>query len=161
LDLLLAIQDSATGTWLRESTWALFALLILHTLGMAFMAGTALALLARVAGLARQIPLALLWRLRWVVNTGGGIAILSGVLLLMAYPAKALTNPVFYLKLSLLALAWWQTLHLLKRASSDPQPSPPIAASGLLAVLIALLWLGGVTAGRLLAYTHTELLVYP
>jgi hypothetical protein len=46
--------------------------------------------------MARFLPL--LW-LAFAIN------VISGILLLIAYPTKALTNPLFYVKLCLVALA--------------------------------------------------------
>ena len=41
----IVVEQSAFATWLRESAWALFALLIVHTLTMGAIVGTALRLL--------------------------------------------------------------------------------------------------------------------
>jgi hypothetical protein len=90
----------------------------------------------------------------------------SGVLLLIAYPTKALTNPVFYVKLSLLALAVWlvarigRTVLRAPDASGDASALPPNARWLAAASLAA--WVALITAGRLLAYTHKwELLGVP
>jgi hypothetical protein len=83
----------------------------------------------------------------------------SGVLLLIAYPTKALTNPLFYLKLTLIALALGlgQKIrgHLLSGAVAAgvraPKPLKVLAAVSLV------LWVISITAGRFLAYTCTRL----
>jgi hypothetical protein len=84
----------------------------------------------------------------------------SGVSLLLAYPTKALTNPVFYVKLLAVALAIVLgrvlATSLLRSPDSDAQPSPPKAK--LLAGLSLLLWAGAITSGRLLAYTYRVLM---
>src|SRR4029450_1711509 len=53
----------------------------------------------------------------------------SGVALLVAYPTKALTNPVFYLKLALIALAVWLASLIGGRVFGDSTP-PPRAPAG-------------------------------
>ncbi len=81
----------------------------------------------------------------------------SGLLLLIGYPTKALTNPIFYLKLALIGIA----MTLLVRMSriifnSAPEPEfPPALRSWAIASLVC--WAGAITAGRLLAYTYTRL----
>lgn len=136
------------GTWLRESSWALFASLILHTLGMGLLVGASLAVAVRRLGAVKAIPVTALVRLRPVLGWALALAAFSGVMLVTAYPAKALTNPFFYLKLVLVAAALTLTGRLLRR---------PSRAAALISIP---LWLAGLTLGRFLAYTHKILLVY-
>jgi hypothetical protein len=83
----------------------------------------------------------------------------SGVLLLLAYPTKALTNPVFYLKLLLIAIAMVDTSlvrkHIIHRSTAPDTPVPVYGR--LLAVASLALWAGAVASGRFLAYTYTYL----
>ena len=150
--MLKAIQDSGLGTWVRESSWVLFAALIVHTVSMGFVVGTGLAIDARLLGLARGVPLAALRRLLAVVGWALPFVVLSGAVLVIGYPAKALTNPLFYVKLALLAVALTLTWRMLRDA-------PPAWARAGAALSIPL-WILGVTAGRFLAYTHKILLAY-
>lgn len=76
----------------------------------------------------------------------------------MAYPAKALTNPVFYLKFAALLTALsitrkFQTM--LAVACEDFEPDLKIRQLGYLSLI---LWIITITAGRFLAYTHSVLL---
>jgi hypothetical protein len=152
LETLRWVQDSGLATWIRESSWAIFASLIVHTLGMGLLAGTSLMIAARVLGLAQGVPLHALARLRPVLGWSLALAFASGVMLVLGYPAKALTNPLFYLKLALVTVALLTTLRL-SRGDAPPWARPA-------AVLSIPLWLGGLTLGRFLAYTHNVLLVY-
>ncbi|HEY8571308.1 hypothetical protein [Phenylobacterium sp.] len=151
MDLLKAIQDSGLGVWIRESSWALFAALIVHTISMGFVVGTGLAIDARLLGVARGVPLAALRRLLAVAGWALPFVVLSGLVLVIGYPAKALTNPLFYAKLAALAVA----LALTWRMVREP---PSWARLG--ALLSMPLWVLGVAGGRFLAYTHKILLVY-
>jgi hypothetical protein len=106
---------------------------------------------------------------------------ISGVALLIAYPTKALTNPVFYLKLVLIAFAIGLLRIISGRLFGDPtsasvrggrlQPDNAAAAgtsvrlrSGeavslkVLAAASVVSWAGAITAGRFLAYTYTRLM---
>ncbi|HAI16403.1 MAG TPA: hypothetical protein DCM12_07955, partial [Gammaproteobacteria bacterium] len=86
-----------------------------------------------------------------------GVIFLSGIALLIAYPAKALTNPVFYIKLVALTLGLIIAYVLPRSLNKSTQP-----LNGKLMKLIAscsiLLWIVTITAGRFLAYTHDVLL---
>jgi hypothetical protein len=84
---------------------------------------------------------------------------LSGVLLLIAYPTKALTNPVFYLKLTFIALALVSYRLLLESAFKDASfdVTPATRRCRILAIGSLICWTGAITAGRLLAYTYSHL----
>src|SRR5438874_1278991 len=79
----------------------------------------------------------------------------TGALLLTAYPTKALTNPVFYLKLVLIGLAVWIMTRLSSRVFDDPSldETGMMARGRTLAMWSLFLWIGAISAGRLLAYT--------
>jgi hypothetical protein len=156
---LALIENGALSEWIRgsESLFAFPAIITLHTIGMGFLAGGSAAIDLRILGFAPQIPLKtmarflpLLW-LAFVVNAA------TGTLLLIAYPTKALTNPVFYVKLCLIALA----IGLVYRIGSTVLRGPdvgrkPVARKAkALAFASLAAWVALITAGRLLAYTHT------
>jgi hypothetical protein len=164
---LLWTENTALSRWLVESPSLLAfpAVLTLHAIGMGFAAGISVAFDLRVLGVASQVPFAAMRRFFPVLWAGFWLNAVSGVLLLVAYPTKALTNPVFYLKLVLIAVG----MVLMVRMSGDVlrdeageagTPAAPHAASSTMrrvAVLSMLCWAGAVTAGRLLAYTYSRL----
>jgi hypothetical protein len=79
---------------------------------------------------------------------------------LVAYPAKALTNPVFYLKLTAVLAALYITRYMARGLLLDSRynVAPAPRKARVLAALSLLLWAGAITSGRLLAYTHNMLL---
>lgn len=171
MDPLLAfIEDSALSNWIRgsDSLLAFPAIITLHTIGMGFLAGGSAAIDLRILGFAPGLSLKamgwflpLLW-LAFAVNA------VSGLLLLAAYPTKALTNPVFYLKLCLIALAVWlvhhigRTVLLVPDAGQSALPDSLPRHARWLAFTSLASWIALITAGRLLAYTHRwELLGVP
>jgi hypothetical protein len=149
------LEATALSTWIRESTsvWAFPAILSLHTIGMGLAAGLNAAIDLRILGFAPGIPLLELRRFLPVMWFGFWVNAVSGVLLLVAYPTKALTNPVFYLKLSFIALALvgvrWITRTILVE--------PATGKGRLLAIASLVCWTGAISAGRLLAYTYKHL----
>src|SRR5687767_4263145 len=114
------LETSAPSTALREipSIMAFPFILILHTVGLGFLVGANVAINGRVLGLARGIPLLSMRRYYRAMWAGFWINAFSGVLLLLAYPTKALTNPVFYLKLVMIAAALWMARAIRRQAEA-------------------------------------------
>ena len=165
MDALFAwIEASSLSVWIREADtiFAFQGILVLHTLGMGFLAGGNAAIDLRILGAARRIPLASMERFFPVLWTAFAASLLSGVLLLIAYPTKALTNPLFYVKLVAVALGIW-LMPIIRdgvlRGSPATQESLPTKARRLAAISL-LLWVVVIGAGRLLAYTYSRLLVH-
>jgi hypothetical protein len=155
------IEQTRFSIWMRESPSVLAFpnVLFLHTLAMAFLAGTNAAVDLRVLGFAPEMRLApmekffpLMWSSFWVM-------LVTGLLLLFAYPTKAFTNPVWYVKFAFIALALWNTRSIQNQMFRDPrldaQPMP--RQWKVLASTSLIFWAGAITAGKLLAHTYTRL----
>ena len=101
------LEQSGLSTWLRESdsVFSFYFILLCHTIGLALLVGTNAVLDLRLLGVASDLPLKSFKPFFSVMWLGFGINAISGVFLLIAYPTKAFTNPVFYLKLLLIASA--------------------------------------------------------
>ena len=155
------LESTSLSRWLVESTsvFAFPVVLALHTIGLAFLVGLNAALDLRILGVAAQIPVTAFRRFVPIMWAGFWLNAGTGALLLIAYPTKALTNPVFYLKLGLIAVATAILLAVRRRLLSEPVvPSRP-AALKLLAVASLACWASAIIAGRLLAYTYNRLTV--
>lgn len=152
------LESTAVSVWINESP-SLFAfpgILAAHTIGLGLLAGLNSALDLRLLGIARSIPPATLMRLLPVMWFGLWVNVLTGIALLIAYPTKALTNPLFYVKLGLIAVA----LVLLRTIVRRIHPTQPIPRmTKMLAVASLLAWAATIAAGRFLAYTCTRLTV--
>lgn len=81
--------------------------------------------------------------------TGLLVVLASGLLLLVAYPTKALTNPVFYLKMACIVLA----VACVRRAERVVLRNAPRGSPRVLALPLVVLLIGSITGGRYLAYT--------
>ena len=128
-----------------------------HTVGLAFVAGLNGALDLRLLGVARGIAPAAFTRFLPFMRLGLWVNIITGIALLLAYPTKALTNPVFYLKLGLIGVALVLLKPILRRARDTA--SIDATATRLLAAASLAAWAAAIAAGRLLAYTCTRLTV--
>ena len=161
---LQAIENTGFSTWLRESEspFAFYFILLFHTFGLALLVGANVVVDLRLLGVARAIPLAPLkqfFRIMWI---GFAMNAITGVLLVIAYPTKSLTNRNFYFKLTVIALAV-SVMHKLKtRVFGDASLSEAemTARGAALAKWSLFLWFGAIAAGRLLAYTY-KYLTYP
>ena len=158
---LQAIENTGVSTWLRESEspFAFYFILLFHTFGLALLVGSNAVVDLRLLGVARAIPIAPLKRLFPIMWIGFGMNAITGLLLVLAYPTKALTNPDFYIKLALIGLAIWVMQKLNRQVFQDSSLSEAemIAKGATLAKFSIFLWFGAITAGRLLAYTYKYL----
>ena len=153
MDLLASIENLPFSIWVRESgsLWAYPGILFMHTVGLGLVAGISAAIALRVLGVARDIPIAPLESFYRVLWLGFWVNAASGVALLMADATTKLVNPVFYVKMVFVALAMIVTIRLRHRlfGGSTPGSAPGLRA---LAAATLFLWVGAITAGRLMAY---------
>jgi hypothetical protein len=145
---------------MREDFYAYFIALIFHSLGMALLIGGGVMISLRLIGLAKGAALEKFAGFFPVMWVGAGLALVSGLALLAAYPAKAMTNPLFYVKLTsivgaalLVRFAARRLFPIAARREALPEWSRWIGV-GTLA-----LWLGVVVFGKLLLHTATVLMV--
>ena len=153
----LWIEQTKLSLWVREepSLWAFPAILIYHAIGMGMLVGPNAMINLRMLGFAPRVPLAAMERFYPVMWMGLAINAASGIALMIGYPAKALTNPLFYLKLALIAAA----VALLPRIRRTLLDGVGVASGGRrLAFSSLFLWAAAITSGRFLAYTYSKLM---
>jgi hypothetical protein len=151
------LEHTGLSLWVRgESYFAFPLILTVHTVGMGFLAGTSSAIDLRLLGFAPKIPVSGLDKFYPVIGIAFAANLVSGVLLFVGYPYKAATNPVFYIKLVLIALGIFL---VLKIRNDVLRGGTEIARAKWLALASLLCWVGTITAGRFLAYTFTWLRV--
>ena len=156
-----AIEETGLSVWIRESDsfFAFWLILSAHAIGMGLLVGASVLIGLRILGFAPDLPLAPLKRFYRFLWVGFWIQVASGILLLIAYPTKSLTNPLFYVKLTLIGLAMASMQMLRNRVFDDPglNEATMMARGRNFAIWALVLWVAAVTAGRLLAYTYTFL----
>jgi hypothetical protein len=153
--MLSALDQSAFSTWLLSSNsiWAYPTVLTLHTFGMMVLVGAALMIDMRLLGFGRAIPISSLERLFQVMWGAFWLNLITGTMLFIADATKRATQPLFLVKLLLVA-GGIATVVLLRRRvfGGSSEPIVITATARRLAVASLLIWCAAITAGRLLAY---------
>jgi len=151
----IALQESAFSFTIRDSTWIYPTANLAHILGLALLVGSILILDLRLLGVGRWVAVDGLARLTTPFSILGiGLILASGSILFSADAAALASNPIFQLKMAILAVALanavlfrllWQ-----KRIAgwSDMVPAP----AKLQAALSGIAWLSVGSCGRLIAY---------
>jgi hypothetical protein len=155
------LEATAYSTWLRESDaiYGFPTILTVHTVSMGFLAGISATIDLRILGVAPRAPLMEMRRFLPVMWAAFWISVVTGINLVIAYPTKALTNPIFYMKLTLIGLSLFMVRLISSRVLTDPQLDEgpvPRNVRGLAAISI-LCWLLVIWAGRALPYTYGRL----
>jgi hypothetical protein len=160
-EFLNTIEQSSISSWLRgsDSWFGFYFILLVHTLGLSLLVGANLVVDACILGVAPGVPIRYLKRLFGIMWAGFCINVTSGLFLLLAYPTKSLTNPMFYVKLTIITIAMITALRMKNQVFDDRLNDPEMIARGKsMAKWSLVLWVMAVTAGRLLAYTYTYVL---
>ena len=151
MTIVTVIDQSALAEFVRNTIWVYPLMLTLHAIGLAFAAGVSVAMNLRVLGVATGLPLAAMHRLQPLFYSALAVNAISGVGLVLNNPAKWLVDPLFYVKLTLLAFALLDSAVLARRVFAV---ASAMTHARTLAVASLLLWAGAITAGRMLAYPY-------
>ena len=158
-DIVVWIQNLPVSIWMREAFWPFPTILTIHVFSMGLVSGVGIATGLRTFGVGGGTAISRWARFAAVSNIAVVIVILSGIGLFMTYPAKAITNPLFFIKLAAMAVALVITAWLTRRMRADVD----IEGLRLSGVSLIVLWVFVIFAGRFLAYTYNfiNLLWYP
>lgn len=157
LALAEALQATELSRTLRGSIWLYPLVNTGHVVGIALLFGGIAPLDLRLLGCWRGVPIDAVARVALPVAVGGLLlAISTGALLFATKPLDYVVEPLFGLKLALLATAVGNALLLrrspgwrLLRVAPAAQPRAAWRIAGGASLL---LWLGVITAGRLIGY---------
>jgi hypothetical protein len=158
---LQTIEETSLSFWIRDSPsiFGFWFIITWHALGMALAVGASAVIGLRILGAAPSLPIGPLKRLYPFIWAGFWIQVVSGILLLIAYPTKSLTNWDFYLKLVFIALAMVAMVKLRKTVleNASLNDAAMMTNGRSFAVWSLVFWAAAVTAGRFLAYTSSYL----
>ena len=157
--MLETIENSAFATFVRESPSLLgyTAVLSLHAIGLAIVAGLNTVVALRLLGLAREIPLRPVVKLYPLMYVGFWVNALSGLALLSANATAMLNMPMFYIKMVFIVLAVVTMRVIRNTVFSDESLAGNAVDETLgrrLAIASLACWLGAIIAGRMTAYPY-------
>ena len=160
-EIFNTIEQSGISTWIRttQSVFGFYFILTSHTIGLCLLVGSSAVVDLRILGVGRDAPLKALKPLFKLMVAGLLVNFTSGILLLIGYPTKALTDVVFYFKLAFIALALLVTQRLYLRVfdNSDLSETEMMARGKTMATLSLVFWIAAIFAGRALSETFTYL----
>jgi hypothetical protein len=152
------LQRTAPSVAIQSAEWVIPALQTVHILAIAAVVSAAVALTFRALELTRRdVPIArvasgfapVLW---WALP----LLLATGLVLILAEPARALENPVFFLKMGLVLAASLATLTYQMPLRRDGEfwqlTRRRIRAGRALALMSLVLWTGVIVSGRFIAY---------
>jgi hypothetical protein len=156
MEFLTWLEGTAIANAIRTSVWLYPALETSHYIGIAFLVGGIMLIDLRLLGVGKTLPLrSMIGLLPWVW-TGFIINATSGTFIFIYGATGFGTNPSFWVKMTLMALAGLNALifDIAARRSADRwetsgQVPVPVKA---IATLSFGLWLAVVTTGRWMAY---------
>lgn len=140
---------------IQVTSWAIPGIQVVHIICLAALLATALMFSLRIAGrglvsepLHLQAP-----RFARTILVLVAILLVDGALLITAEPGRTITNPAFYAKMILLAVALLITLWLARvgRRQLETPTSLHVAA----AAFSMLLWVAIIFCGRFIAYIES------
>jgi hypothetical protein len=155
--IFVAIESSALGAAIRQSSWAYMAANVTHILSLMAFAGAIVVMDLRMIGVfAATSPGFILRQARKAAIFAFAGLVLSGLTLFAAEASHAVLNRVFQIKLGLIALGLanivafevWVTPKVQNLAPLRPLPDAarPIAIASLV------IWFCVAACGRLIAY---------
>ena len=156
MDFLNTLENFSFSIWVRESSsiWAFPTFLVMHTIGMAIVAGVSGMIDLALLGVLPKMPIKPLERLYPTMWVGFWINLVTGTVLLIADATTRLTNWDFYVKMAFVVAGVWLLKVMRRSVFGDPQldQAPVTSQHKKLAWASLACWFCAITAGRLLAY---------
>jgi hypothetical protein len=150
------LEATALATWTRESPsiWAYPTILTLHTVGLGIVVGANAVIDFRLLGFAPRISVPSLSPLFRLILWAFVLNAATGILLFISEATTKSKQPIFYIKLTFIALALWNTDLVRRGMLKDGPMGAPLNSSRYrrLAFVSLVLWSATITAGRLMAY---------
>jgi hypothetical protein len=155
--VLIALEQSALGAAIRQSTWAYPTANVGHILALTLFAGGVAAMDARLLGaFAASPPASIVRPARRMAMLGLLLMALTGSVLFTAEASHVAMNRVFQIKAGLIGLGVLNALLVARPLDAVLDQAPafePLPARVRLAALASLLiWTSVAACGRLIAY---------
>ena len=154
---LVWLTHTEFARWINESesVFGYSGILFLHTFGLAIVVGVTIAIDLRLLGVASRMSVTAVRPLFRYIWLGFCVNALSGAMLFAADAPRKAENPLFELKLALVAIGAAVMAVIERRLlKAESRVAGPDSHSGfrMLAIASLLIWAAAIAAGRLLAY---------
>jgi hypothetical protein len=155
--IFVALEQSGFGAAIRQSTWLFPVANVGHILALMVFAGALAIMDVRLlGGLAATTPARVLLRARAIAIAAFTLQAASGFILFTADASHVIINPVFQIKLTLIAAGLVNLAIFefgVKRSVVKLSPGVAMPASAKAAGLLSLaIWLAVAACGRSIAY---------
>lgn len=154
MDAVSLLEGSSLRAFLIGRGWVWPGLETCHLFGLTLLMGTLVIVDLRILGFAPQLPLAGAHSLIPLAVLGGAINGATGAMLVLGDPAHFLGNPVFQMKMVLVASAGLNAVMFntwLRAQITDGVVGPWAKASAALSLA---LWVAVTLAARFIAYVE-------
>lgn len=158
--LRLWLEGTTLSGWVTGPVWAWPVLETLHFLGLSLLVGTVGLFDLRLLGMAKGLPPGLFSRLLPWGMAGFALNVITGSLFFVGEPSNYIRNAAFTFKMAFVVLAGLNVLVFYltvgrKVEALGPGEDAPLGAKVVGAVSL-LLWIGIMSAGRLLTFYHNH-----
>ncbi|MEO8722003.1 MAG: DUF6644 family protein [Sphingobium sp.] len=143
------------STTFRETVWIIPTVQSIHILAIAVIVGSALVSELRLAGILAtdQAPAGIVRR--YLPRIWGALVVLliTGLVLVVAEPARTINNTVFWIKMGIVSSAFLLTLIVRKPLLVAADDTDLAVNAKPVAWLFLLMWTAVIFCGRFIAYT--------
>ena len=150
-----AIEFSAAGQLIKNSTWAFAVIESIHLLALAVIGGAVLVVDLRMLGfgLRRQSVAELARDAQPILVSSLAVMLLTGLMLFMSEAVKCYYSTPFWVKMSSLALAILYTFTIRRKVTRADEGSYSRFGYGAVALLSLTLWFAVGAAGRWVGFS--------
>lgn len=155
-EFLVFLEQTGFSQWVREgqTIWAFPTILVLHTIGMAIVAGGSAMISLIVLGFWPAAPIRPFARIFPYLWVAFGVNAVTGTMMLVADATTKLTMLDFYIKMALVFAGLFVLIRMRRQIFEDPEldQAPLSGNAKMLAWACLACWFGAIVAGRLMAY---------
>jgi hypothetical protein len=150
------LENLSFSMWVKDAPtiWAFPTILVLHTIGMAIVAGGSTMLSLVTLGFWPTVPRKPLARVFPYMWGAFWLNAVTGTMMLIADATTKLTMLDFYIKMALVFTGIFMMSRMRRQIFEYPQldDAPVSGKAKMVAWASMACWLGAITAGRLMAY---------
>jgi hypothetical protein len=156
VDVIIAIEDSWLGEFMRAYWWPFPAAETLHFIGLSLLIGSLAVIDLRLLGFAKGLSIRAIHRLLLWTWIGFGINLVTGILFIFAQASFYYPNPSFWIKMVLILLAganalWFETT-VRRDLDTSPDGSEASGQAKAIAGISMALWISVIFFGRFIMY---------